>query len=305
MAEASQRTMSRQQLARHRGFERVSPEVGRLDESAFDEELAEDPDAALAMLADMSGATDPALRALARRLAGRISIETARAGSSARAGSVTMSTVPYAPESGDIDVDASLEALAEVRAGLPADVERLRMRHWRSPGTAWSLVVDRSGSMGGAPLATAAVTACAVAIRSGGDHSVIAFARDVVVVKAQDQITDIERVVDDLLALRGHGTTDLAGALEVARRQLARSGARDKVIVVLSDCRSTAGGDASAAARGALEHGCTIAVVAPAEDCNDAREFATEIGAAMAPVDGPSDVPRAITAVLERSTPRR
>jgi len=45
--------------------------VGELDEVAFAEAMAEEPDEALGMLADLAGATDEKLRALARRLAGR------------------------------------------------------------------------------------------------------------------------------------------------------------------------------------------------------------------------------------------
>ena len=54
------------------GFDEVSPEVGTLDPDAFDELLEGDPDAALGLLAAMTGATDEGLRALARRLAGRM-----------------------------------------------------------------------------------------------------------------------------------------------------------------------------------------------------------------------------------------
>ena len=44
-------------------------------------------------------------------------------------------------------------------------------------------------------------------------YSVIAFGKDVVAVKSQDDDKPGERVVTDVLSLRGHGTTDLAGAL--------------------------------------------------------------------------------------------
>ena len=53
-------------------------------------------------------------------------------------------------------------------------------------GTAVCLLVDRSGSMGGRPLATSAVAAAAVACALRADHSVLAFGPDVVVAKAQD-----------------------------------------------------------------------------------------------------------------------
>ena len=51
-------------------------------------------------------------------------------------------------------------------------------------------------------------------------------------------------VVDDLLRLRGQGTTDLAGALTAAARQLDRSRAKRRVTILMSDCRATTGADA-------------------------------------------------------------
>ena len=40
-----------------------------------------------------------------------------------------------------------------------------------------------------------------------------------------------EHVVTDVLSLRGHGTTDLAGALRAAGEQLGRSAAARKVAI--------------------------------------------------------------------------
>ena len=52
--------------------------------------------------------------------------------------------------------------------GAAVDPERLRVRRWVQPRTAVCLLVDRSGSMGGKPLATNAVAAAAVAFRAPG-----------------------------------------------------------------------------------------------------------------------------------------
>ncbi len=78
-----------------------------------------------------------------------------------------------------------------------------------------------------------------------------------------------------MLALRGHGTTDLAGALHAAGRQLARSGAGRKITVLLSDCRATEPGDVVAAAS-ALDE---LAIVAPAGDAEEADALAAAVGA--------------------------
>ena len=158
------------------------------------------------------------------RLAGRLVLDVARRGPARRRGTGRIVSAPFDVAGGDLDVDASSEAIVEARAAASAvDPERLRIRRWVQPRTALCLLVDRSGSMGGKPLATSAVTAAAVAFRAPDDFSVVSFAKGSVVVKAQDVAAPVEVVVDGVLALRGHGTTDLAGALSVAGRQLGRS----------------------------------------------------------------------------------
>lgn len=295
MQEASKRTLSRRELARHPQFEQVSPEVGELDESAVDEGMDEDPDAMLALLADLTGATDPMLRDMARRLAGRLFLDVSRRGPTRPRGIGKMVTPPYRPDAGDIDLDASMSAIIEARAARAAvDPDGLKVRSWATPGTAISLLVDRSGSMGGKPLATSAMAAAAVAWRSPQDYSVVAFGKDVVVAKSQGSDKAGESVVNDVLALRGFGTTDLAGALRAAGEQLSRSRAGRRIAVVLSDCRATVEGDVEAAAR-ALEE---IVIVAPAGDDAEARALAGVIGARITVVDGPSDIPAALQEVL-------
>ena len=56
----------------------MSPEVGELNESAIDEGMQSDPDATMALLADLTAATDPKLRELAKKLAGRLMLDVAQ-----------------------------------------------------------------------------------------------------------------------------------------------------------------------------------------------------------------------------------
>jgi len=296
VANSQKRTTSRRELARNPRFEQVSPEVGELDESAVEEGLREDPDEMLAMLADLVGATDRRLRELAKRLAASLFLDIARRGPVRPRGVGTLRELPYRPDGGDLDIDASLEAIMEGRGGA-IDAERLRVRGWVQPTTALCLLVDRSGSMGGKPLATAALAAAAVANRSPSDYSVLAFGKNVVVAKGQLTPKPSELVVNDVLSLRGFGTTDLAGALRVAGAQLERSRAGRKVTVLLSDCRSTVDGDPVAAA-GALTE---LVVVAPDSDSDEARAFATQVGARCITISGPSQVASALTQALDRA----
>lgn len=287
--------MSRRELSRNPQFEQVSPEVGELDESAVEEGLEDDPDAMLALLADLTGATDQKLRDLAKRLAGRLFLDVSKRGPVSPRGIGKMATRPYRPDAGDIDLDASMDAIIEARAARQAlDPEGLKVRSWVKPGTAISLLVDRSGSMGGKPLATSAMAAAAVAWRSPKDYSVIAFGKDVVVAKGQTATKSGEQVVNDVLALRGFGTTDLAGALRAAGEQLSRTRAGRRITVILSDCRATIEGDVQAAAMSLDE----VVILAPFGDDAEARLLAGQVGARIACIDGPSDIPAALQLVL-------
>ena len=72
----------------------------------------------------------------------------------------------------------------------------------------------------------------------------IAFAADALVLQRQGEIrAPPSALVDDLLSLRGKGRTDLALALRTAAAELAREPAAERLAIVLSDCRATAGDD--------------------------------------------------------------
>ena len=80
--------------------------------------------------------------------------------------------------------------------------------------------------------------------------------------------------------------------------QLARSAAARKITVLLSDCRTTElgpVGDPADVARRLDE----LVVIAPEGDDDEARAFAGAVGARGSSVAGPSDVVRALTAVLD------
>lgn len=274
----------------------MSPDVGELDEAAVDEAMSEDPDEMLALMADLTGATDPVLRNLARRLAGRLYLDVARRGPMRPRGVGRIRPQPFRPDGGDLDLDASLEPIAAAIAAREViDSERLRMRAWSTPATAISLMVDRSGSMGGRPLATSAVAAAAVACRAPGDYSVLSFGKETVVVKSQDVVRPVDEVVDAVLALRGFGTTDVAAALSASASQLARSRSQRRIAVLLSDCRATEPGDMVAAAQLHDE----LVIVAPDGDSDEAVELAALVGARIGLVSSPSQIPEVFAAVID------
>lgn len=271
--------------------------MGELDEAALDEAIDIDPDDALALLAEMTRATDAGLREQARSLAARLFLDMARQEPADAPGIGKVVPMRYRADRGDLDVDGSLDALVQARAEQRAiDPDDLLVRAWAKPRTAWCLVVDRSGSMYGAPLATAALAAAAVAARAEGDYAVLSFAREVVAPKAMWETRSVDDVLERVLALRGHGTTDVAVALLAADAQLRASSAQRKVVILLSDCRSTEPGDVIGAARVLDE----LIVIAPEGDSDDAAELAEAVGARWTTVDGPSSIVGAIARVLER-----
>jgi len=274
--------------------------VGQLDEQAMEEALSDDADETLTTLAELTGATDPELREHARRLAGRLFLDLARRGPSRPRGVGRLRTERFRPDSGDIDLDASLPAIVEARSsGSALNSEELFVRAWSTPDTAFCLLVDRSGSMGGRPLATSALAAAAVACRAPDNHSVLSFGKDVVAVKSQDVQRSLELVVDAVLALRGFGTTDVAGALLAAEEQLARTKAARKVTILLSDCRTTELGGGEIDPADIARRLGELVVIAPEGEHDEAEALAASVGARFATVVGPSDVVAAFTATLD------
>ena len=196
--------------------------------------------------------------------------------------------MPMSDAGGDIDIDGSADALLLAEAsGQPPNVDDLQMHAWTRPDAALAILIDRSGSMTGDRLATAAVAAAAAAQKTETDYAVIAFSDKAIVIKGIGQPRPIEDVVNDVLRLRGFGPTDLSLAFRTAAAQLGRSSASRQRTILLSDCRPTAGGPPERQAA-ALEQ---LGILAPADDSEDAQALAAAVGAPWAPMSGPIKPP--------------
>jgi Mg-chelatase subunit ChlD len=272
----------------------VSPEVGMLDEAALGHALAQQPDEALALLADLMTATDESLRAAAQMLASRLILDRSRIGRSIRSGTGRPRRVP-ASRGGDLDLDSSLEAISGAyAAGRSPSLDELVARDWGRPDLALCVVLDHSGSMNGSRLAAAAVTTAACALRAPAEHAVLAFARDVQVIKPLSGAGSASSTVDRVLRLRGHGVTGLAKALRAASDQLATARSQRRVVVLLSDCRATDEQDPLPAARGIEE----LLILAPADDSDAAEQLALSAGARYAAMAGASSAPALLESLL-------
>jgi Mg-chelatase subunit ChlD len=177
----------------------------------------------------------------AREIAAKLAVPRPRRDLAVRRGAGELVSVRYRGGSDDIDLDRTLEALAE--HPMPEDediVVREQIRTRRSV----VLLVDVSGSMRGERVRTAAATVGALAgelVRD--DLAVVAFWSDAAVLAHLGQRVPPPRLLDAMLRIPARGLTNVAFPLQVARRELARVPARDARVLLLSDCVHNAGPD--------------------------------------------------------------
>ena len=184
---------------------------------------------------------DPVARTRARQIAARLAIPRPRRDTTAHRGAGDLASLPYRGGSDDIDLDGTLEVLAERPVPEDEDIivrERVRTRR------AVMLVIDVSGSMKGERIRTAAATVGALAAELVDDAlGVIAFWSDAAILLHLGQPVEPMRLVDDLLRLPARGLTNISFPLEVAARELGSTPARDLRVLLLSDCVHNAGPD--------------------------------------------------------------
>jgi Mg-chelatase subunit ChlD len=221
-----------------------------------------DEPAALVSLSDAAGSVRVDAKTLrrAREIAARLSVPRPRGDRTARpsvsryrAGEVA--SVPYRGGSDDIDLDRTLEQLAEhpERAPKPAaasagyavpEDEDIVVRERVNTTRSVALLVDLSGSMRGERARTAAAAVGALAAELAGDNlAVIAFWSDAAVLAHLGQHVPPERLVESMLRMPARGLTNVAFPLQVALRELAKVPARDARALLLSDCVHNAGPD--------------------------------------------------------------
>jgi Mg-chelatase subunit ChlD len=176
-----------------------------------------------------------------REIAARLAVSRPRGDRTARRGRGEVASVPYRGGSDDIDLDRTLERLAE--HPVPAD-EDIVVRERVTTTRSVVLLVDLSGSMRGERVRTTAAAVGALAAELARDNlAVIAFWSDAAVLCRLGQHVPPSRLVESMLGIPARGLTNVAFPLQVARRELARIPARDARVLLLSDCVHNAGPD--------------------------------------------------------------
>ena len=192
-------------------------------------------------LADLDTQPDPEVQRLARQIAERLAIPKPRRDSAAIRGLGRLHSVPYRGASDEIDLDATIEVLAE--RPVPED-EDIKVRERLLTRRSVVLLVDVSGSMKGERIKTAAATVGALSAELAHDSlAVVAFWSDAaVLLKLGDEVRPRE-LLDRVLRLPARGLTNVAFPLEIAAKQLAGVPAEHARVVLLSDCVHNAGPD--------------------------------------------------------------
>ena len=176
-----------------------------------------------------------------RQIAARLAVPRPRRDLAGRGGPGELASVRYRGGSDDIDLDRTVEELAEHPVPEDEDiVVREQVRTRRSV----VLLVDVSGSMRGERIRTAAATVGALAGELARDDlAVIAFWSDAAVLTQVGHQVPPQRLLDAMLRIKAKGLTNIAFPLQVAQRELARVPARDARVLLLSDCVHNAGPD--------------------------------------------------------------
>jgi Mg-chelatase subunit ChlD len=179
--------------------------------------------------------------ATARRIAARLAVPRPRRTPTARRGAGRLASLPYRGGSDEVDLDRTIEVLAE--RPVPDDediVVRERVRSRRSV----VLAVDVSGSMRGERIRTAAATVGALAGELRRDDlAVLAFWSDAAVLVHLGHRFAPMSLVDTLLRIPAQGLTNVAFPLRTAATELARVPAQDARVILLSDAVHNAGPD--------------------------------------------------------------
>ena len=192
---------------------------------------------------------DREVAAMAQRIARRLSIRRRPRDTCLERGTGALASVPYRYGSDDIDLDKTIEMLTE--RPRPEDTDII-VRERMGSRRAGVLIVDVSGSMRGEKVRIAAATVAALSadLSGVGDQlAVVAFWSDAALLKPLTSRATPTALLDQLLRIPARGLTNVGFGLQVAHAELARSAARRRTAILLTDAVHNAGPDPRTFAR--------------------------------------------------------
>jgi MoxR-like ATPase len=193
----------------------------------------------LEVFANIVGMLKQNVRALAVKIASRLIIKIAKqiADTGCRSGKLKL--VQDFSDCAEIELDCSLEKYAEQPEIGILDNLVSYVRHREK--TAFVMMFDHSYSMKGIKIILAAITAAAIAQHFKRDYAVLAFSNKVTPLKAIDEPTGPQKVLERLFALELQGDTDIRQALETGLNQV--DNFEHKMGLILTDGAWNRGGD--------------------------------------------------------------
>ncbi len=193
----------------------------------------------LEIFANVIGMLKENVRSLAIKIASRLIIKVAKqiADTGCRSGKLQL--VNGFSDGAEIELDRSLEKYTEQpELGILDNlVSYIRQQETR----AFVMMFDHSYSMKGMKIILAAITAAAIAQHFKKDYGVLAFSNKITVLKAIDEPTGPEEVLERLFALELSGDTDIRLVLETGLEHLHKF--EEKRGLILTDGSWNRGGD--------------------------------------------------------------
>jgi Mg-chelatase subunit ChlD len=186
---------------------------------------------------------DREVAAMAQRIARALAVRRRPRDARSERGTGALASVPYRYRSDDIDLDRTIEVLTE--RPVPEDTD-IVVRERMGSRRATVLVVDVSGSMRGEKVRIAAATVAALSadLSGAGDQlALVAFWSDAAVLATLTEPATPSALLDRLLRIPARGLTNVGFGLAVAHAELARSSARRRTAVLLTDAVHNAGPD--------------------------------------------------------------
>ena len=193
----------------------------------------------LEVFANIFGMLKQDVRSLAVKIASRLIIKIAKqiADTGCRSGELKL--VRGFIDGAEIELDRSFEKyMEEPECGI---LDNLMSYTRQREKRAFVMMFDHSYSMKGLKIILAAITAASIAQHFKTDYAVLAFSNRVSVLRAIDEPTGPEEVLERLFALELHGDTDIRLALEKGLTHINKF--ERKTGLILTDGAWNRGGD--------------------------------------------------------------